>query len=225
MKVAIVGSGNIGANIGLRAAQAGHEVLFSYSRDPGKLGALAAEAGDRAGAAEVPEAIRAAEVVVVSVPWALREDAIPDPSSMADKVVIDTTNPYGPDGLLDLGGTAIARNLPLFGEARVAKAFNTLTARFQAEERERPEAERHAMFFAGEDEAALTAARRLVEAVGFVPVHLGGWDVVELLEAPRRDGSVYGEAYRPEDARRIAEAAGGDMGEARRLARKLKLAG
>jgi hypothetical protein len=46
------------------------------------------------------------------------------------------------------------------------------------------------------------------------------------MEAPRRRGAVYGEAYRPEDARRIAAAAAaGDLALAGRLAEEQKIAG
>ncbi len=44
MRVGIVGSGRIGGNAGKLFARAGHEVMFSFSRDPAKLEALAAEA-------------------------------------------------------------------------------------------------------------------------------------------------------------------------------------
>jgi hypothetical protein len=74
--------------------------------------------------------------------------------------------------------------------------------------------------FAAEEQAAIDTAVTLIEGCGFVPVHLGGWDRVRLMEAPRRPGSVYGEAYRPEDARRIAAA---PLDEAARLADELKL--
>ena len=36
-------SRNIGSNIGRRAAEAGHDVVFSFSRDPGSLARLAAD--------------------------------------------------------------------------------------------------------------------------------------------------------------------------------------
>lgn len=226
MRIAIIGSGNIGGNIGLRAAQAGHAVTFSHSRDPAKLDALARKAGDASTAASVEEAAARSEIVVLSVPWVAREDAIPDPSILSGKLVVDTTNQYGSDGVLDLGGaTAATLNVRWLRGARISKAFNTLTSQFQVEEGGRPEADRHAMFHAGEDASASAAAEQLIEAVGFVPIHLGGWDVVGLMEPPRREGSVYGEAYRADDARRIAQAAASDPDEARRLARELKLAG
>jgi hypothetical protein len=43
------------------------------------------------------------------------------------------------------------------------------------------------------------------------------------MEAPRRDGAVYGEAYRPEDARRIADAATTDLDRAGALASELRI--
>jgi hypothetical protein len=43
------------------------------------------------------------------------------------------------------------------------------------------------------------------------------------MEAPRRDGAVYGEAYRPDDARSIAEAAAADVDRAAALATELRL--
>jgi hypothetical protein len=81
------------------------------------------------------------------------------------------------------------------------------------------------MFFASEDDSAADAASELVGGCGFVPVRIGGWRQVRLIEAPRRDSSVYGEAYRSADAGRIAAAAADDLDEAARLAIELKLDG
>jgi hypothetical protein len=81
------------------------------------------------------------------------------------------------------------------------------------------------MFFACLDESAVETTVAIVAACKFVPVRLET-AVVQLMEAPRRSKAVYGEAYRPEDARRIAEAAAGtDLDLAGRLADELKLTG
>lgn len=58
MKIGIIGSGNIGGNLGKHWAKAGHEVLFS-SRHPEKLGSLIKEAGKNARAVSVTEAFEA----------------------------------------------------------------------------------------------------------------------------------------------------------------------
>ena len=48
MRVGIIGSGRIGGNAGKLFARAGHEVLFSFSRDRAKLETLAEVAGNGA---------------------------------------------------------------------------------------------------------------------------------------------------------------------------------
>ena len=48
MRIGIIGSGRIGGNACKLFAKAGHEVMFSFSRDEQKLRALAAEAGNGA---------------------------------------------------------------------------------------------------------------------------------------------------------------------------------
>jgi hypothetical protein len=80
------------------------------------------------------------------------------------------------------------------------------------------------MAFASWDESAVDTTSAIVADCNFVPVRLET-AAVELIEAPRRHRAVYGEAYRPEDARRIAAAAAGDLALARRLAAERKLAG
>jgi hypothetical protein len=79
------------------------------------------------------------------------------------------------------------------------------------------------MFFASEGKAATSATEELVRACGFEPVRIGGWREVSLMEAPRRDGAVYGESYRPGDARRIADAAAEDPDRAGALATELRM--
>ena len=104
------------------------------------------------------------------------------------------------------------------------KAFNTLTAAFQAEAALRPASQRAAMFYAGQDTEAKSLVAGLIREVGFEPVDVGGWGEVWIMEAPRRPGAVYGEEYRPAEARRIAETLKeGYPEEAARLAREYKV--
>ncbi len=94
MKIGIVGSGNVGSNIGASWVRAGHEVMFS-SRDLEHDKALAARLGGGARAGTPREAAEFGEVVMISVPY----HALPAVSKdLADaykgKVVIDTNNPF-----------------------------------------------------------------------------------------------------------------------------------
>jgi 8-hydroxy-5-deazaflavin:NADPH oxidoreductase len=223
MRVGIVGSGRIGGNAGIQLARSAHEVLFSYSRDPAKLERLASERpGARTGTPR--EAVEFAEAVVFAVPWRLIDDVLGEMGTLAGKVVVDTTNQYGSGGLEELPGglSAVETNASRMPGAMLAKAFNTLTSGYQRDVAEGRVDGDIAMFFAAEEQPAIDAVTTLIEGCGFVPVHLGGWDRVRLLEAPRRPGAVYGESYRAEDARRIAAA---PLDEAARLADGLKLGG
>ena len=66
MEIAIIGAGHIGGNIARRLAAAGHVITVSFSRDPERLSALAAEIGARVD--KPADAVVDAEVVVVSIP-------------------------------------------------------------------------------------------------------------------------------------------------------------
>lgn len=226
MKVGIVGSGRIGGNAGTQFARAGHEVMFSFSRDPRRL-EDAASSAPGATTGSPSEAVAFADAVVLAVPWAAVAEAVNQIGSLEGAVVIDTTNQYGAGGIEELpdGLSAVETNQRRLPGARLAKAFNTYTSGFQREVAEERVDGEVAMFFAAEDEKAASAASELIVALRFVPVRIGGWAQAPLIEAPRRPGALYGESYRPDDARRIAQAAARDLGEAARLADELKQPG
>ena len=203
-RVGIIGAGNIGGNIARRLAPAGHQVIVSYTRDPARLAALAAEVG---GAAGEPSDAAAAEVVVLSVPWGVIDEALHAAGPLDGRVVIDTTNQFGQGGWLDLGGRTAARiNAERMDGARYTKSFNTLTAAFQAAAAGRAEPERVVQWIAGDDGAAKAVVAALVADAGYVPVDLGGIDDCAVMEAPRRAGAVYGEEYRAADASPVVAA-------------------
>lgn len=162
---------------------------------------------------------------MLAVPWGTIDEAITQAGGLDGKVVIDTTNQFGPHGLERLPGglTAAELNQQRMPGARLVKAYNTLTAAFQAEAAARPAGQRVAMFMAGQDPAAKETVARLVADSGFEPVDIGGWREVWIMEAPRRDGAVYGEEYRPADARRIAAAIRDDPQRAAELASRHKV--
>ncbi len=211
MRIGIIGSRRIGGNAGKLFARAGHEVMFSYSRDPEKLKALAAEAGNGARAGTPREVAEFGEVVVLSVPWVMVDEALEAAGSLDSKVLIDTTNQFGRDesgnfGVLELpeGLSAAAFNSRRGRGTRLVKAYNTMTAGFQAEGAGRTGPERVVMFYAGDDEEAKKVVSGLIEDSGFEPVDVGslGGDVV-WMEPPRRSGALYGEEFHPQEAREL----------------------
>lgn len=206
MRIGIIGAGKIGGNIARRLALAGYDITISFSRNPATLDALAAEIGPTA-TVGTPADAAAGDVVVLSVPWGVIDDALTAAGSLAGRIVIDTTNQFGPAGPLDLGGITAARhNADRMREARYTKCFNTLTARFQADAAARTGDARVVQWLAGDDADAKSAVAELVTDAGYIPVDIGGIDTCAVLEAPRRPGAVYGEEYRAADAAAVVTA-------------------
>lgn len=200
MRIGVIGAGRIGANAARLFAEAGHEVLVSFSRDPQKLDALAAEIGGRAGTPR--EAAAFGEVVMLSVSWTLIDEVLAAAGPLEAKIVVDTTNQFGRDGWKDLGGrTAAQVNAARMPGARYTKTFNTLTSGFQAQAAGRTGPDRVVMFLCGDDEEAKGVVAGLIEDAGFTAVDMGGVADAAPMEAPRRAGAVYGEEIHEQEAR------------------------
>src|SRR4051812_29322486 len=70
MKVAIIGSGKIGATLARRLTETGHEVTLANTRGAGSLAPLVAELGPLARAADdIAGAAAAADVIVLAMPF------------------------------------------------------------------------------------------------------------------------------------------------------------
>ena len=179
LKIGIIGSGRIGGSVGLRWAEAGHEILFS-SRNPDQLADLVAQGGSKCRAGYPQEAAEFGEVVLVAVPYAATPQIGQDYGHlMQGKIVIDCGNPYVQrDGemaadALDRGtGAASSEFLP---GVRLVRAFNALSWREVQNEAHR-EGELIAIPIAGDDEEAVAVAVQLVVDCGFDPVVVGGLD-------------------------------------------------
>ncbi len=218
MRVGIIGSGRIGGNAGKLFARAGHGVLFSFSRDYAKLEALAESAGGGARTGTPAEAAQFGEVIMLSVPWALVDEALEAAGPLEGKILIDTTNQFGRDeagnfGVLGLpdGLSAASYNARRAEGVRLVKAYNTMTSGFQAEAAGRTGPDRVVMFYAGDDEEANRVISSLIEDSGFDPVYVGSLtgDVV-WMEPPRREGALYGEEFHLHEAREtVARLTGG----------------
>jgi 8-hydroxy-5-deazaflavin:NADPH oxidoreductase len=206
MKIGILGAGRIGGNIASQAVKGGHAVRLSFAHDMPKLEALAEELGPDASVGSPADAVAFGEVVVVSVPWDAIPLALEQAGSLDGKVVVDTTNQYGSGPMPADGETAAAFNAGRMPGARYVKSFNTLTSAFQEETAGREGDERVVQWVCGDDAEAKALVSELIEDMGYVPVDLRGTADCEVMEAPRRAGSVYGEEYRAADAQAVVEA-------------------
>ena len=111
MKVAIIGTGNVGSAIGGTLARAGHDVVFA-ARDQDEVQHVAESVGAQS-ATSPAAAVKAADVAILAVPWGAIDavtNEIRDASD--DTVVVDVTNPLTSDysGLATSGGPSAARD-------------------------------------------------------------------------------------------------------------------
>jgi len=209
VKIGVIGAGRIGGNAARLWRDAGHEVMLSFSRDPAALAHRAAAIGARSGTPA--EAAAFGEVVMLSVPWRLIDAVLADLGSLEGKIVVDTTNQFGAGGVEQLPGgrTAAQLNAERMPGARYTKAFNTLTSGFQAEAAGRTGPDRVALFLAGDDAGAKEVVAGLIEDAGFTAIDVGGTADAAIMEAPRREGAVYGEEFHADDGRAFLAAARG----------------
>lgn len=178
-KIGIVGSGNIGGNLGILLAKAGYEIFYS-SRHPETLRDLVNTTGPKARAGKVAEAIAFGDVIVLSVPLkAFRELDAETKNALKGKIVIDTSNPYPDrDGVIaeearrepEGTGRFVARLLP---GARIVRAFNTVFFEDLKKTVNR-DGERIGIPIASDDQEGLEAAVELARRAGFDPVVVGG---------------------------------------------------
>lgn len=206
MRLGLIGAGRIGGNVARQALKAGHEVMLSFSRDPARLEQTATELGDGATTGTPAQAVAFGDVVVFSVPWSTIPEALEQAGSLEGKVVVDTTNQFGSGPMPADGQTAAQFNAGRMAGARYVKSFNTLTSGFQEETAGRTGEERVVQWICGDDADAKALVAGLIEEMGYVPVDLGGTAGCAVMEAPRRDGAVYGEEYRAADAEAVVDA-------------------
>ena len=184
MKIAIIGTGNVGSAIAHGLKGKGYSLILG-ARDPGddSTRALAAETG--ATVATPANAVTGADIVILALPWAAAEAAIRALGTLDGKIVIDCMNPLGmADGKLSLvlghttsGGEIVQGWLP---EARVVKTLNQVGAEMVADNRRLPH--HPVMFMAGNDAAAKASVAVLLTDLGFAALDAGDITKSRLLE-------------------------------------------
>ncbi len=183
MKIAIIGTGNVGQALGAGWAQKGHVVIFG-SRHPNeeKVRRILDVVGGNARAALPEAAVAEAEVVVLAVPGTAVLTTIPTLGDLSGKILVDATNPIAPGLQLAVGQTTSGAEqvAALVPGAHVVKAFNTTGAENMAN----PiyHGEPITMFICGDEAAAKTAVTQLAQDLGFDVADVGGLDKARLLE-------------------------------------------
>lgn len=180
MKVALIGTGNMGSGLARLIATAGH-TLYITSRNPEKGRELARSVG---AAYKDREVTNEADVVIVATGYGDAVAALRSAGSLDGKVVVDITNPLTADYMgLTLGfDTSAAEEIQkAFPKARVVKAFNTVFAQVLAAG-PKLDGETVPVFVAGEDKQARETVAALVNSLGFLAVDAGGVKNARYLE-------------------------------------------
>ena len=167
----------MGGKLGTLFARAGHEVLFSYSRDEKKLQKLARDAGSNARWGTPAQAAEDADVVLLAVHWSRVADVLKQAGDLSGKVVLSCSLPMNADDTelavahTSSGAEELAKKVP---KAKVVAAFGTVPSEVLFDVFEsRRKARRPALVYYGDDERPKRTVARLIRDVGFDPVDAG----------------------------------------------------
>ncbi len=177
MKIAIIGSGNVGGALARQWVNHGHQVLIG-ARFPlsEKNILLAAEIGDRF--TRIPTAVKESDVILISTPPAAILELVAEMGDVTGKVLIDATNAVRetPDPYPTVYHCLTDRT-----KAEVVKCFNSTGFENMLDPVYKGEG--IDMFMAGDSENAKAVAKQLALDCGFGScIDFGKGDKVELLE-------------------------------------------
>jgi 8-hydroxy-5-deazaflavin:NADPH oxidoreductase len=186
MTIALIGAGNVGMALARNLTAHGESVRFGVP-DPAKTQSAVAAQGDapvgRAQIGTVAEAIAAAGIVILAVPFGAAQLVAESTRDWGGRILVDATNPLAP-GLagLALGTTTSgAEQIAQWARgARVVKAFNTTGAENMAN----PRYPGGAVFMpvAGDDAEARARVVALATLLGFDAVDVGPLAAARYLE-------------------------------------------
>jgi 8-hydroxy-5-deazaflavin:NADPH oxidoreductase len=174
------GTGNEGGGLALRFAKAGHRVIVG-SREREKAERAAADFNEQLGVSVISglssrEAARAAEIIVLTVPYAAQR-AIADEvrDALDGKILIDATAPLLPPKVgrvqLPSGGSAVAElQERLSGTVKVVSAFQNVSAHHLRDLSHEVECD---VIVCGDDPAACETVIGLIRDIGLHGFYAG----------------------------------------------------
>ena len=177
MKIAVVGTGNVGTRLGKLFSLADHQVTIG-SRSLQRAEQVAATLGENVTGKTYQEVAKDVEVVVLATPWLENAtiESINELGDLSGKIIVDCTNPLAADYMSNtLGHTTssseeIAKLIP---QARVVKAFNTIFADVMQPGKQTFNGYKGTGFYCGDDAEAKKVVAQLIEDAGFEPVDAG----------------------------------------------------
>ena len=175
MRIAVIGTGNVGGTLAMGWSKRGHEVLLGARDSKSERSPLVGQRVTGKTSLTTPaKAANAAEIIVLAVPWGATPSVLHEMTdSLRGKILVDCTNPVKQWPVLDhangSGGEQVQR---MAADAKVVKAFNCTGAENMADPTYRDGT--LTMFYAGEDAGAKQTVRTLIQDLDFEPVDAGG---------------------------------------------------
>jgi predicted dinucleotide-binding enzyme len=188
MKVAVLGSGDVGKVLAGGFQKQGHDVVLG-TREPAKVADWLAQ-HPKARTANFAEAAKLGEVVLLAVKGTAAAEALraAGPPNLSGKVVIDATNPIADappvNGVVkfftNLDESLMERLQREFANARFVKAFNSVGNRFFVNPQVR--GGKPTMFICGNDEAAKQTVRGILDHFGWETADMGKVEAARAIE-------------------------------------------
>jgi hypothetical protein len=188
-KIGVLGSGAVGKVLADGFLKHGYDVMLG-SREPVKLAAWQAAAGSRGSAGTFADAARFGEIVVLAVKGTAAEEVVRliGPDTLSGKTVLDATNPIADappaNGILRLFTTQdeslMERLQRLAPAARFVKAFSSVGNSLMVN----PQLAGGppTMFICGNDAAAKTEVKAILDQFGWGSEDMGGVDAARAIE-------------------------------------------
>jgi predicted dinucleotide-binding enzyme len=179
MKIAIVGTGNVGGALATAWAKAGHTILLGV-QNPSDFKGKELLNNANTSVHSIHDAVRAAEVILIATPAPAAAEVAQSLGDTKDKVIIDAMNVVmgrGPAGFTNTADAILANTKT----RDVVKCFNTTG--FNNMKNPVYQGMAIDMFVAGDSERGKRVAMELAKDAGFAECYdVGGNDKFQLME-------------------------------------------
>jgi predicted dinucleotide-binding enzyme len=171
MKIAVLGTGDVGRRIGTKLVQAGHDVMLgSRTGDNEKAVAWAAEAGPRASQGTFADAAASAELVFNCTSGAASLAVVESAgaNNLAGKILVDLSNPLDfsqgfPPSLSVCNTESLAERIQAaLPDTKVVKTLNTMANPVMVDPRAIGDGE-HDVFVSGNDKSAKATVTAMLQ--------------------------------------------------------------
>lgn len=179
-KVAVIGLGNIGQAVAGNLAKSENQFIVA-DRNLEKAKELSAKWGNNILPSDIPNAVKNAQILVLSIPFEAIEGFLKEYSKdLEGKIIVDPSNPIAPDenggfkkiiGENESAGEINSKFLP--ENAKLVKALGTLGASSLSESAYQ-NLGKSVLFYATDDESINPEVEGLINDSGFEPLRIGG---------------------------------------------------